>query len=347
MVQSLIPGLMDDVAELCLSRVPRSSFRIISQVCWGWTRFLRSERYGAVRKLTGSVEELMCVKVNNNNWEVFDCSGNKLGRIPPSPGPSWVGGLRHAVLDGQRIVVFGGKSARVPSADVYEFNPATNRWRKLADMNIPRSGFTYAVVDGLLYVNQGYSSDDVRILNSEVYNPKTNQWSLMDCPKSHGFGGFAFSFNSKLFVVGGNRRAAHILLFRVKHTLMMIIFSGERSRFIDIYDPKTEIWEKLDTGPLSVYSYTVLRNKVYFFEWFTPGMGVFDPEKNALSSVFVPPNNKCEFRYTIGQWNNKVILFSEGREALSGDLDKEDTPKWTTTPIKTSYHHATSVLINF
>ncbi|KAG2257419.1 hypothetical protein Bca52824_076713 [Brassica carinata] len=75
---SLIPGLVDDLAELCLSRIPRSSFQIISQVCWRWRRFLRSERYGAVRKLTGSVEELMCLLVYDKYWEVFDGSGNKL-----------------------------------------------------------------------------------------------------------------------------------------------------------------------------------------------------------------------------------------------------------------------------
>ncbi|CAH8382990.1 unnamed protein product [Eruca vesicaria subsp. sativa] len=325
MVESLIPGLTDDVAELCLSRVPRSSFRIISQVCWGWRRFLRSERYGAVRKLTRSVEELMCVLVNNNYCEVFDGSGNKLGLIPPSPGP-FKSHFGLVVLDG-RILFVGGQSARVALADVYEFNSAINRWRKLADMNIPRYGFTYAVVDGLLYVNQGYSSGGVSILNSEVYNPKTNQWSLMDCPHRPNFRpAFAFSFNSKLFVV------------------------GNRSRFIHIYDPRKKTWEELDSGQtgLDVYSYTVVRNKVYFLELFTPElMKVFDPEKNALSSVFVPPNNKSKFRYTLGQWNNKVILFSEGREALSGDLDKEDTPKWTTTPIKTSRYHDTSVLINF
>ncbi|KAJ4879733.1 putative F-box/kelch-repeat protein [Raphanus sativus] len=206
---TLIPGLVDEVAEMCLSRVPRSSFQAISQVCWRWRRYLRSERYVAVRKLTGSLEELMCVIVDDEYLEVFDGSGNNLGRIPPAPGPS-KGGYGLVVLDG-RIVFVGGELARAAFADVYEFNPATNRWRKLADMNIPRYCFTYAVVDGLLYVNKGYTSGDDSILNSEVYDPKTNEWSLMDCPHSHGFSAFAFSFNSKLFVVGGNRRAAHIL----------------------------------------------------------------------------------------------------------------------------------------
>ncbi|KAF2620759.1 hypothetical protein F2Q68_00041088 [Brassica cretica] len=67
---------------------------------------------------------------------------------------------------------------------------------------------------------------------------------------------------------------------------------------------------------LSVHSYTVVRNKVYFLNYNIPGMGVFDPEKNSWSWVSVP---RADFRFKLGQWNNKVIL---------------------------SGYHATSVLIN-
>ena len=59
---------------------------------------------------------------------------------------------------------------------------------------------------GLLYVIRGFSSDGECLQSSEVYNPGTNQWSLMDdCPDRPDFHrAFAFSFKSKLFVVGGN-----------------------------------------------------------------------------------------------------------------------------------------------
>ncbi|KAJ4871710.1 putative F-box/kelch-repeat protein [Raphanus sativus] len=292
---SLIPGLVDNVAELCLSRVPRSSFQIISQVCWRWRRFLRSEHYAGRSKVDG------------------------IGR-----GVNVRSGL--VVSDGGKIVFIGGRYNKTASADVYEFNPATNRWRKLADMNLPRYNFAYAEVEGLLYVIRGYSTDDVSILNAEVYNPKTNQWSLMDCPQRPNFSpAFAFSFNSKLFIV------------------------GNRSRFIDIYDPRKKTWEELDSGQtLDVYSYTVVRNKVYFFDHNKPGLGVFDPEKNSWSSVLdVPSRNEHGLRFCLGQWNNKVTLFPMGSEALSGDLVEEDASRWRATPIILSGYHATSVLINF
>lgn len=130
---SLIPGLEDDVAELCFSRNSRSIFQIISQVCWRWRRFLRSEHYAAVRKLTGSVEELMCVLVDDGYWEVFECSANKLGRIPPVPGPL-KGGFGLAVLDGGKIVFIGGRYDSAAQADVYEFNPTINKSESLCSI---------------------------------------------------------------------------------------------------------------------------------------------------------------------------------------------------------------------
>ncbi|KAL0799018.1 hypothetical protein Bca101_054193 [Brassica carinata] len=261
----------------------------------------------------------------------FDGSGNKLGRIPAVPGPFKCGyGL--TVLDGRKIVFVGGKykvrrsnevrglKVRRPfevresaftnaaSANVYEFNPATNRWRKLADMNIPRHNFACAVVEGLLYVIRGYSADDVSILNAEVSEADPHRRKKVQLTQ-----------------------------------LMMIIFSGNESRFIDIYDPRTKTWEELDSGQtLSVYSYTVVRNKVYFMNMNmnTPEMGVFDPEKNSWSSVDVP-----QAHYKLGQWNNKVILFNH--EAISGHLDKEDEVKLRDPPIVLSGFDATGVLINF
>ncbi|CAN6816590.1 unnamed protein product [Brassica oleracea] len=281
-------------------------------------RFLRDRRF--VRYVYG---------------EVFDAPGNNLGQIPRVPGP-FMYGSRVAVLHGAKIVFIGGYSVVEgssidgtgisSSADVYEFDP---EWRKLASMNIPRHDFACAVVDGLLYVVRGKDSCREHILSAEVYNPETNQWSLMDCPDRHVLGDFAFSFKSKLYAVGNG------------------------SRFIDVYDLKTKTWEELDSGKsLLVYSYTVIRNKVYFLDYNMSGLGVFDLEENSRSSVFVPHESRSDSWFRLREWNNKVILIAgfRGYNALTGDLDdldKEDASKWTVTQIRPSGDDATILLINF
>ena len=131
---------------------------------------------------------------------------------------------------------------------------------------------------------------------------------------------------------------------------MMIFFSGNGSRFIDVYDPKTKTWEELDSGKsLLVYSYTVIRNKVYFLDYNMSGLQVFDLEENSWSSVFVPHESRSDSWFRLREWNNKVILIAgfRGYNALTGDLDKEDASKWTVTQIRPSGDDATILLINF
>ena len=44
----------------------------------------------------------------------------------------------------------------------------------------------------------------------------------------------------------------------------MMFFSGNGSCTVDIYDPKTKKWEELELAKsMSVYAYTVVRNKVF------------------------------------------------------------------------------------
>lgn len=120
---------------------------------------------------------------------------------------------------------------------------------------------------------------------------------------------------------------------------------------MDIYDPKTETWEELNTEQLlSVYSYTVAGNKVYFMDRNMPGrLGVFDPEENSWSSLYVPPR-QGGFWFRLGVWNDKVLLFSRvcPYETLTYDLDRERRLKWRVCDqIKPSASHLTSVVINF
>ena len=100
-----------------------------------------------------------------------------------------------------------------------------------------------------------------------------------------------------------------------------------------------------------MYSYTVVRNKVYFFDhnsdYKKPELGVFDPEENSWSSVSVP-RSPGAYWCKVGEWNNKVILVSPlGGRTLIRDLDKENASKWRDTHIKPSGSNPTIVLINF
>ncbi|KAL0800168.1 hypothetical protein Bca101_055343 [Brassica carinata] len=332
----IIPGLTNDVAALILSRFPRSHIRVLSQVCRRWKKFLRSEDCNDVRKLTGTMEELMCVLMEDKPgtdvyWEVFDSSGNKLGRIPnvPNPGPrKWGYGV--TVLNEKILFIggsMGGIACPIASADVYEFSPATNSWRKLADMNTPRYNFSLAEVDGLLYVFRGCTKYGYPLSSYEVYNPETNQWTLEDSPNTHVDIGFAFSSKSKIYVFDNG------------------------TPIIDIYDTKANTWAKLRSDEImGVYSYTVLRNKVYFLDSELSGcLGLLDPETDTWFSVNVPTEPGGS-QSKLGRWNDKVLLFLQnpvGKTKMNG-FTKEEGYRWRDCDqIKLSGYHLFNVLIKF
>lgn len=92
-----------------------------------------------------------------------------------------------------------------------------------------------------------------------------------------------------------------------------MIFSANASSIMNIYDPKTETWEKLGLKELlSVSSYTLVRNIVYFLDKDLTGrLGLFDPEENSWTDDFVPAV-EGGYRSGLGQLNNKVLLCFHG-----------------------------------
>ncbi|KAJ4894711.1 hypothetical protein Rs2_21505 [Raphanus sativus] len=120
---------------------------------------------------------------------------------------------------------------------------------------------------------------------------------------------------------------------------------------IDIYDTETKTWEMLESDELAaVYSYTVVRNKVYFLDSEKPGLlGVFDPEENSWTRVFVP-TEPAGVQSKLGQWNNKVLLFlrSSVGKTMMNVFDEEEGSKWRDCDlIKLSGYHVFNVLIKF
>jgi len=109
--------------------------------------------------------------IEPKTW-AFDL-GSKVWSEKPSLAPPR-GGLAGAVL-ANRLFVFGGEgnnnasSGVFPDIDVYD--PATNQWKALSPMLVPRHGYGAAVLDGRIYlaggaVRQGAGgSDEVSVFS--------------------------------------------------------------------------------------------------------------------------------------------------------------------------------------
>lgn len=241
---SLIPGLPNDVALLCLAKVVRVALPKMRCVCTSWKHLSESKEFYDLRSKVGSAEAWLYVlteKPTGAPFKAYSPRLNKWFELPPtftsSEDSSWQGFA--CVALGSTLLLMGGmhqtfdaaRQEYLPgevSGDVQVYNASTNQWTRGASMNTPRSWFAAAVIGDCVYVAGGQGKD--RFLNSvEVYDLNTNQWSSaanMICVRSSCYG---LAFHGKFWVIGGE-------LMRNQY--------GEKPErgSAEVYDPETGIW---------------------------------------------------------------------------------------------------------
>ncbi|CAI7783702.1 unnamed protein product [Closterium sp. NIES-53] len=153
--QPLIPGLLDDLAIMCLIRVPRAYHRALRLVCRPWAQLLDSGELCRRRRQCGVAEAWVYVRTRDgayrNYWRAFDTTTRTWHALPPLPplllpGESasatenamQVRGLGSAAVGG-KLYVFGGWREGGPALQcTWCYDPCTHRWQRLADMGIAR-----------------------------------------------------------------------------------------------------------------------------------------------------------------------------------------------------------------
>ena len=76
----------------------------------------------------------------------------------------------------KKIYVTGGYNADQPSSSVDSYDPDTNTWSQVGNMNIARAGHSLISLHGRLYAIGGYDVDSV-----EVYDLDNDKWTLLEC----------------------------------------------------------------------------------------------------------------------------------------------------------------------
>lgn len=277
---SLIPGLPNDVAQLCLAKVARVMLPKLRFVCTSWKRLCESKEFHDLRLEVGSAEAWIYVlpeKPPGAPFKAFSPHTNKWHELPPIPrlseDASWQGFA--CVALGSTLLLMGGihqnfdmategYSSGVVSGDVIVYNACTNQWSRAASMNTPRSWFAAAVIGDSVYVAGGQGKD--RFLNSvEVFDSKKNSWSYvpsMICVRSSCYG---LALHGKFWVIGGE--------------LMRNQYDDKPKRgSAEVYDPETCSWRLipemwLDSqkvpGPNTVHCGRLLfahQNKLMIYE---------------------------------------------------------------------------------
>lgn len=233
----LIPGLPDDLAIACLTRVPRADHNKLRLVSKRWFRLLSSNYFYSLRKSLGMAEEWVYVFKRDRDgkisWHAFDPTYHLWQPLPPVPIEySDALGFGCAVLSGCHLYLFGGKDPLKGSMRRSVFyNARTNRWHKAPEMLRKRHFFGSCVINNCLYVAGGECEGVHRTLRSaEVYDPTRRRWNFISDMSTAMVPFIGVVYNGKWFLKG---------------------LGAHREVLSEAYTPETNTWVSITDGMIT------------------------------------------------------------------------------------------------
>eukprot|EP01018_Ginkgo_biloba_P007997 Gb_05255 [translate_table: standard] len=227
----LLPRLPEDLALMCLARVPIMS---LWGVCRAWQRVLyESTCFQTLRASLGlpAIQWLYALIRTDEgffSWFAYDPLASTWRKLPAMPGdvefqltsPGHIGRF-HAVqctsTPGKMIVVAGSRLVKHETTK-FHLQPALDRplvfeaekrqWSRGAPFQVPRKWCACGVVQNKLYLASGCGFEwDVSISKSaELYDLETQSWQPVEPLKSSKFSGepiSAVTIGKKLHMVSG------------------------------------------------------------------------------------------------------------------------------------------------
>eukprot|EP00897_Mesotaenium_endlicherianum_P004205 jgi/Mesen1/3812/ME000206S02985 len=268
---ALLPGLPDDLATLCLLRLPRASHLRLGQVSRSWSALLRGEFYFSKRSQLGLAEPWLCVRFRDkhftNTCRTFDPLTDTWHPMPPLPPE--VRGVGSAVAGGKLYVLGGWREAACALSAVHCFDFRTHRWQRMADMATPRCYMVWGTIDDKIYVAAGMSRPTLQpeweITSVEVYDPGADTWRFVAPMTVHSRLACAITHGGKLLVGGMGRTRPQ--------------------SFLQVYDPVRDEWSALSQREheLSVFSCIVeCRQRLFRLR---SHLQVWEPEQSKWRDV--------------------------------------------------------------
>ncbi|PUZ73711.1 hypothetical protein GQ55_1G009500 [Panicum hallii var. hallii] len=177
----LIHGLPDEIALICLARVPRRFHNVLRCVSKRWRELLCSEEWHICRKRNNLDESWIYVICGETGIKCYvlapDPSSRSLRVMhiiePPCSGRR---GVTIEALD-KRLFLLGGCSWLNDATDeVYCYDASSNRWSTAAPMPTPRCYFVSASLNEKLYITGGVGLTDKSPNSWDIYDWATDSW---------------------------------------------------------------------------------------------------------------------------------------------------------------------------
>ncbi|KAG8382008.1 hypothetical protein BUALT_Bualt05G0031800 [Buddleja alternifolia] len=242
---SLLPGLPDDIAHLCLSRVPPST---LYSVCHSWRRLIYSPSFPPFLSLYA-----LCLPTkpqthlsNPINFFSFDPISCNWQSLPPPPPlrflfrhPSFISRklpIQTAAVSENLVLLAATDDSFLPAlSQPLVFNPTSKKWSHAPPLASARRWCAAGAVEGAVYVASGigshYHTDVARSVEKwDLTNTATYRWERMGMLKDGRF----------------SRDAIEAVGWRGK--LCMVNVKGVAAKEGVIYDVVTDTWTEMPEG---------------------------------------------------------------------------------------------------
>ncbi|CAI9097462.1 OLC1v1033894C1 [Oldenlandia corymbosa var. corymbosa] len=193
----MIPGLPEEIALECLTRLHYSAQGIAFRVCKRWLRLLRSREFYYHRRNSGQTRKVACLVQAlpspplpseskksagppSYGITVYDPISGAWDRIDPIPKfPDGLPLFCQVVSTEGKLFVLGGwdPSSWEPVRDVFKFEFTTGRWTQCADMPSTRSFFAVGAAEGRIFIAGGHDESKNALSSAWVYDVEGNEWT--------------------------------------------------------------------------------------------------------------------------------------------------------------------------
>lgn len=327
---SLIPGLPEDVAKMCLALVRRDDFPSLTKVSKAWWNYVQTQEFYHTRKGVGTLEEWLYIltvasDMKSTQWEVLNPKQKGNWKVlPRMPGLVKVGAGTSVV--NEKLVVLGGlvldDEKSCPSAEVYIYDPVLDKWKKGASMKTARYEFACGVLGGKVYVVGGHGTGGEALASMEVYDPDKDEWTCSSPLRKPRWGCFAAGVEGKLYVLGGRSS-----------------FTLGSARFMDVFDPKTGNWHEVKNGCAMVLTHAVVSGKIFCMEWKDErSLRCYNTADDTWTKIILPLPRKSLAGFCFGTYDGKIQFFpttvKPTYQTIVYDPEASKGLEWQTTPIK-------------
>lgn len=184
--EPLIPGLPDDIAELCLLHIPYPYQTLVRSVSSSWNSAITNPSFRLSKTtLSLSLPNLFVLAFHKSTfriqWQSFDPRSRRWFVLPPMPCPKDVSppGFACASLPLQgKLFVLGGSTVSSSLQTTISYRASTNQWSLASPMLNPRSFFAAGEINGKIFAAGGSRvGDGASVSAVECYNPANDTWT--------------------------------------------------------------------------------------------------------------------------------------------------------------------------